>query len=173
MAAEKGKKVNKNPAVGTSYYVAGYFTHMHGKSVPFFIDTGSDVSLCCPSHAEGLTRIPLTSGFGLKDFSGNTNVSVGSYVNLEVDFEPGIIKAPFYVCQMSRKGVCILGNDILRHHLPRVSLETSNDILKINTVVLRTKPTVDAAIAEFCRRRELGAERYKLEYARIISSFPE
>ena len=150
---------------GTKYFISGRLENE--KTVTFIIDSAADISIIPPSLTSKTRWNKIPTPFSVDDFSGNYNARVEFNVNLEIRFMPGVVKSSFYICDAAFP---IIGNDLLRHHSPPLSLETGTNVFKIDTIVLRVKSSTKESIAELIRREKLGAFAYRSEYTRFISS---
>ena len=153
--------------VGKKFYIGGEIAQLNGLKIQFIVDSASDVSVIPPKLTATLKKTPLSSPLNVSDFSGAPNTLVSHTVDLSVNFRPGVIKGNFYVCECISP---ILGCDLLRDHIPKLSLETGTGIFKVGTIVLFVKPSATEARKEFDRRVRLGAELYVSEYRCVVSS---
>ena len=142
---------------GGKFWVCGL---VDDKLVPFFIDTGADISIIPPRYIPNTPRIELDQPVKVSGFRGSDPVDVHLQVNVGVSFRPGVIKAKFFVVDVPH---AILGNDVLREKDAMLSLITGRDALRVRKDTLFTKDTPTKSRNEYKRRKLLGIANYRHE----------
>ena len=99
------------------------------KTVTCFVDTGADVSVLPASLINNDVQLqPIKETFMLRGFDGEEKQSVTSSAFLTLNLGGVEISGKFYVCKAN---YVIIGCDLLRDPLMKISMDTKTGILNI------------------------------------------
>ena len=154
-----------NESVGRKYWLTG---KVDKKTVTFFIDTGSDVSIIPKNLLDDRAKLkPLKRPLELSGFKDEKTTTVRERTLLHVNFAPGILRASFYVLDVPHP---IIGTDLLENKDLMLSLSTGNRVFQCGVYKYNTKKSIKEAREEYFRRKTLTPDCYRSSMAHLLNS---
>ena len=144
---------------GQKFFVSASMEN--SRVISCFLDTGAEVSILPPHLAKGHQLIPLDEPMDIVGFDGRLRSTITHKVEVKLNFHPGCVAATFYVCAAPHP---IVGSDLLQDETLDLSLETKSKILRVGSDIIHVKPTVQASVGEYKRRRKMKTFDYRREY---------
>ena len=144
---------------GKKFFVSASLEN--ARVISCFLDTGAEISILPPHLAKGHHLIPLDEKIDAVGFDGHLRSTITHKVELKLNFHPGCVAATFYVCAAPHP---IVGSDLLQDETLDLSLETKSKILRVGSDIIHVKPTVQASVGEYKRRRRMRLFDYRREY---------
>ena len=133
--APTGRRIcSLNLKKGRKYYVSGETEKK--ETITFIVDSGADISILPTSMVSGLSKSKVNEPIEVRGFNGEVGASITEKVEVEVNFQPGNFKAPFYVCEAP---FAIIATDLLQAGSLKLSLSTGDAIFNVRDVDLKTK----------------------------------
>ena len=137
----------RDPERGTKYYITA---KVDKRAISMFVDSGAEVSILKTKDARYFDKKQLKKPILLSGFDGKEGVTAYSFVDIEVDFVPGLTFVRFLVADVPYN---ILGADALQNSTPNISLHTDTGVLRVGRHQVRTSPSEAESRQSYILRR--------------------
>ena len=144
---------------GQKYFVSGLMG-LDKSVTTFIVDSGADISILTPSMVCDLPGRVEVEAMEVRGFNGDVGASITEKVEVEIDFCPGKLRAPFYICEAP---FAIIGTDLLQAGLLSLSLSTGDELFMVRGVGLKTCCSAKLSVMELEKRRRMGERSYRKE----------
>ena len=127
-----------------------------GRDRAFFVDSGSDISLCPKSWAGAGEVEELSHSFRVGGYDEKSQQRITHRVKLKMNFI-GVVKSlNFFLADVK---TALIGNDILMNPNCNVSLNTKNSIISVNRLRIPSSMNSALAMKELERRRSKSSNQ--------------